>query len=220
MGYVEKHSAGQRTGVMLAVALLHGAVAAGVMAAFAGGVLTIPKDPWKPGARIDPEVKVTPLPEPTRTTEQKPVETTTFAPTPPIHFDGGSTISITNIPADPLPQVKPIELTPPPLPAPSSGFMPRAARPLGKPGLWVTNDDYPTGAMRRGEQGVTGFRVTVGPDGRVRDCTVTRSSGSAELDSATCAKVSARARFAAATDSSGEAVAGTYGNSIRWEIPH
>ena len=57
----------------------------------------------------------------------------------------------------------------------------------------MTDIDYPGGALRLGEQGVTGFSLTIAPDGRVRDCVVTRTSGSVELDRATCAKVSAGA---------------------------
>ena len=41
-----------------------------------------------------------------------------------------------------------------------------------------SNDDYPQSALRNEEQGTTGFRLDVGPDGRVTDCTVTASSGS------------------------------------------
>jgi protein TonB len=33
---------------------------------------------------------------------------------------------------------------------------------------------------------VTGFRLTIGTDGKVSDCQVTKSSGSAELDKTTC----------------------------------
>lgn len=222
MGYVERHSTGQRTGVAVAVALLHGAVALGVMAAFAGGVVPQTIVKWTPGLRVDPQPTATPTPEPTHATTKPHIISDPYIPPRPLDLGGGSTITTTIIPAGPtpvLPPVGPIDLGPPTPPTQSAGLAPRAARPLGKPGLWVTNDDYPTGAMRRGEQGVTVFHVTVGPDGRVRDCTVARSSGSAELDQATCAKVTARARFAPATDSSGEAVAGTYANSIRWEIP-
>ena len=84
----------------------------------------------------------------------------------------------------------------------------------------MTDNDYPGGALRRGEQGVTGFSLTIGPDGRARDCVVTRTSGSVDLDRATCAKVSARARFAPAMDSGGSGVAATYANTIRWQVPN
>jgi protein TonB len=105
------------------------------------------------------------------------------------------------------------------VPSASATFAARPARPLGAPGRWVTNADYPSGALRRGEQGVAVFDVAIGADGKVRDCSVTQSSGSAELDAATCARVTSRARFAPATDTDGTATIGHYRNSIRWEIP-
>ena len=83
----------------------------------------------------------------------------------------------------------------------------------------MSDADYPASALRKGEQGVTRFAVAIGPDGRVRDCAVTRSSGSPELDAVTCAKVSRRARFDPASDERGGAVAGRYANAINWRIP-
>jgi protein TonB len=142
---------------------------------------------------------------------------------PPIDLGG---VSIREIPigAGPIMALMPdgsgIDMGPVSQPSLSASLAPVEVRPLGRPGLWVTNNDYPTGALRRGEQGVTGFSLTIGPDGRVRDCVVTRTSGSDELDRATCAKVSTRGRFAPAMDGDGHAVAGHYANTIRWEIPN
>ena len=225
MAYTDRTSGAQRTGVMITVALLHGAAAVGLLAAFAGGIIHItpPKRlPIKWFMPVDP-----PTPEPTAAPTSKPLthdrERDVTAPTRPIDL-GGDTIRDIGVGTGPtislLPDGGGIDLGPAPTPSPSASFAPIAVRPLGRPGLWVTDNDYPSGALRRGEQGVTGFNLTIGPDGRVRDCVVTRTSGSAELDRATCAKVSARARFAPAMDSSGSAVAATYANTIRWQIPN
>lgn len=59
----------------------------------------------------------------------------------------------------------------------------------------------------------------MGPDGRVVSCTVTSSSGHADLDAATCSLVSLRARFNPALDANGNPTTGTYSNRIRWVIP-
>lgn len=125
-----------------------------------------------------------------------------------------------DFPIKPLP---PISLDPPG-PAASATpdkplFTPRMARPRGDPGSWVSTDDYPSASLRLGEQGTVRFEVAVGLDGRVSDCRVTTSSGSADLDAATCKHVSRRARFEPATDGTGARVAGTYKGSIRWVIP-
>ena len=74
--------------------------------------------------------------------------------------------------------------------------------------------------LREGNQGVTGFRLQIGPDGRVEACTVTSSSGHPGLDEAACDNISRRARFEPATDGAGNRVRGTYAGSIRWVIPN
>lgn len=62
-------------------------------------------------------------------------------------------------------------------------------------------------------------RLTVGVSGRSEGCTVTRSSGSAVLDSTTCALLVRRFRFDPARDEKGRAVAGTVTRTVRWELP-
>ncbi len=114
---------------------------------------------------------------------------------------------------------------PPPPPAPPAPPPPPAvvkaqkAVAKGNPANWATTDDYPSSAIRAEEQGTTGFRVDVGPDGRVTSCQVTSSSGSSTLDEATCRLVTRRARFTPAKDTTGAAVSDTYSNRIRWVLP-
>jgi protein TonB len=98
-------------------------------------------------------------------------------------------------------------------------FTPKAARPLGSPGLWVTADDYPARALRERHEGVARFRLTIGTDGSIGGCAIVESSGHAELDQATCANLTRRGKFKAATGSSGKAVAGSYTGSVRWKLP-
>jgi protein TonB len=98
-------------------------------------------------------------------------------------------------------------------------FAPRAAAPRNEPARWVVTDDYPSRDLREGNEGVAVFRAVVGSNGRVSACEIVRTSGHAGLDAATCKAVTARARFEPATDENGEKVVGTYGNSVRWQIP-
>ncbi len=91
--------------------------------------------------------------------------------------------------------------------------------PKGNPGNWATTNDYPSIALQQELEGTTGFRVAVSPDGRVADCAIVLSSGSSELDSATCANVTRRARFEPARDESGKPTTGYYSNRVRWQIP-
>ena len=121
----------------------------------------------------------------------------------------------------------PLDVTPPPpppvyAPPPAPPIIPEGgsnATPLGSPGAWVTANDYPAAALRAELQGVTTFRAYVGPNGLVTHCSILESSGSRDLDSATCELVSRRARFTPARDGQGKAIAGSYTNRIRWVLP-
>lgn len=105
---------------------------------------------------------------------------------------------------------------PPPPPAPTGPTA--GAQPRGNPGNWANTNDYPSRALQQEREGTTGFRVTVGTDGRVIDCQITSSSGHPDLDAATCTNVKRRARFAPATQN-GTPVQGSYSNRVRWQIP-
>jgi protein TonB len=119
-------------------------------------------------------------------------------------------------PVAPPPQ---ITVAPPPPPAPPPVRRVEPAKARANLASYISNDDYPSSALRNEEQGTTGFRLDVGPDGRVSGCTVTASSGSAALDSATCRLLRSRARFTPATDSTGAKTSDSVSGRIRWQIP-
>lgn len=98
-------------------------------------------------------------------------------------------------------------------------FKPVGAMPKGSPGNWVTTNDYPTRDIRQGNEGTAIFLLAITADGKVSDCQITRSTGYAGLDQATCSKISQRARFDPARNESGQRVPGTYTGSITWVIP-
>jgi protein TonB len=128
-------------------------------------------------------------------------------------------LDTTPVPAPPPPpQLAPPAPQAPPAPPPPK-FQPKSAVPKSNPANWATTNDYPTRALREERAGTTGFRVTVGPDGKVTSCSITSSSGSPDLDEATCSNVTRRARFTPATDGEGNPTTGSYSNRIRWVIP-
>lgn len=94
-----------------------------------------------------------------------------------------------------------------------------AARPMDFPGNWTTTADYPVAALRANEQGTSAFSVIVDKAGRVKECRITSSSGSAPLDEATCRLVTQRARFFPAVDEQNNPIEGSYSNRIRWVLP-
>jgi protein TonB len=113
------------------------------------------------------------------------------------------------------PQAAPAPPPPAPPPPPRTVEPARARANLSS---YVSNDDYPPSALRANEEGTTGFRLTVGPDGRVTACTVTSSSGSSALDSTTCRLMRSRARFTPARDSTGQPTTDSATGRIRWQI--
>lgn len=161
----------------------------------------VKKEPPPPPKKLDirPPPIVVPPPRINVTVAPRVVETVHEAPPPP-----------------------PIIIPPPPSappPPPPPRFSPKGAVPKGNPGNWATTNDYPSRALREEREGTTGFRVAVGPDGRVTDCSVTSSSGHADLDAAACENIRRRARFTPAMDGEGQPTTGSYSNRVRWVIP-
>jgi len=224
MAYAARMPGRNRTVALVTVAGLHGmafyALVTGLGVQYVEQIIpsitgrNIPLDPPPPS----PEPKPQTTPDvANHSVQHVPAPAPRLAmPRPgPIEVDVGSgvdDIRILDFPLDTHPQA------PRPAPSLATGTA-RAARPVNAPAGWVSTDDYPGASLRRGEQGTVRFELTVAADGRVQACRVTASSGSAELDTATCRLVSRRARFDAATDESGARVGGTYAGSIRWVIP-
>ena len=70
----------------------------------------------------------------------------------------------------------------------------------------IRPSDYPRDLRDRGVGGRVGMVFTVGTNGRVTSCTVTRSSGVPELDSLTCRLIQQRFRYRPSTDRYGRAI--------------
>jgi len=79
--------------------------------------------------------------------------------------------------------------------------------------------DYPAAAVAAREQGEVAFALDIGANGRVTDCTVTRSSGSSALDDTTCRLIRSRARFTPALDATGATVSDHLAGKIIWRLP-
>jgi protein TonB len=155
------------------------------------------KKPPPPKKDVAPPPIVAPPPKMNINAAPPPIEVVSVAPPPP-----------------------PIIVAPPaPAAPPAPRIQPKAATPRGNPGNWATTNDYPSRALREEREGVTGFRVTVSAEGRVTGCDITSSSGSPDLDEATCSNVTRRARFNPATDGEGQPTTGSYAGRVRWVIP-
>ena len=108
-------------------------------------------------------------------------------------------------------QIRRVDPSPPAEPPP-------AAQPARLRSGGISQDDYPSGALRRGEEGGVTVGFVAGADGRVKDIRVTASSGSAELDEATCRLIERRFRYAPALDSEGEPVPQRVVQTVTWQL--
>jgi periplasmic protein TonB len=84
---------------------------------------------------------------------------------------------------------------------------------------YVSPADYPAAAFGTGAHGTVGFTLAIGENGRVIGCAITRSSGSALLDSVTCSIMRRRAKFTPAVDSNGNPTAATIEQEVQWKAP-
>ena len=91
---------------------------------------------------------------------------------------------------------------------------------LARHAEWVggglTNRDYPDAAKRARLQGIVDVRFIVQTDGRVRDCHIDHSSGSAELDRMTCGIIEQRLLYNPALDAAGKPVEEMSGRRFRF----
>jgi TonB family protein len=82
----------------------------------------------------------------------------------------------------------------------------------------ITSHDYPAEAVRNREQGQVAYRLETGADSRITGCSIVRSSGSATLDSATCALFVRRGRVRPALDAEGKPVPDTFLGTLEWKL--
>ncbi|MBC2778437.1 energy transducer TonB [Parasphingopyxis marina] len=211
MAYSDQTMSTRRLMAIIAVALLHVVLAYVLISGLAVrvarqvqqdlNVFDVEEEPPPPEEEPPPPPPDVPIPPPPITPPPQRIELpprTNVAPPPP--------------PPRPTP--------PPPAPPPPPPSQARPAQARGNAGRWVTTADYPSRSLRNEEQGTTGFRLTIGPDGRVTNCQITSSSGFSGLDEATCRNLQRRARFQPALDAAGNPTTGSYSNSVRWEIPN
>jgi len=213
MAYADQEVSGNRIAAFVVVALLHVALGYALVTGLAyEGVKQLVKKVTTVDIKKDEPKKEPPPPK--KVEAAPPI----VAPPPKMNI---ATVSppVEIVQTVPPPAPPPVFVAPAPAVAPAPRVQPKSEMPKGNPANWATTNDYPTRALREEREGTTGFRVTVGTDGRVTSCTVTSSSGSADLDEATCSNVTRRARFNPATDGEGNPTTGQYSSRVRWVIP-
>ena len=216
MAYADQEMSGNKVTAFVIVALLHVVVGYALVTGLAyEGLRQVVKKVTTVDIKKEEPKKEEPPPPPKQQAAPPPI----VAPPPKINVSVAPPPVQTVVTPPPVAPVVPVLAPPAPVAPPPPRVQPKQATPKGNPGNWATTNDYPTRALREEREGTTSFRVTVGPDGRVTSCEITGSSGSDDLDAATCSNVTRRARFNPATDGDGNPTTGSYSNRVRWVIP-
>jgi protein TonB len=95
----------------------------------------------------------------------------------------------------------------------------KAAGAKGDPRQWITNDDYPSRAIRDEAQGTVSISWDINTQGRVENCRVTSSSGNADLDEAACSLITRRGRYSPALDQDGNPMRSSQSRRVSWVLP-
>ena len=235
MSYVDSatHRADPRS--IAAVAVIHAAAGLALVTGLTvTGAMDTPRPPLK-GESITVPLPPPPPPEPSAKEQVEPrTSTITYAPRPPLPLSTASP----NVPInDVIPDLGPVDLVPSGTPSTATGdgegVLPRATPspsplptftatkpvPRTSPSTWITDADYRSRWVNEELTGTARFRLDIGINGRVTGCQVTRSTGHAALDNATCSLVQRRARFAPAKDAAGKPAPGVYESAIVWRLP-
>lgn len=93
-----------------------------------------------------------------------------------------------------------------------------SAQSLTNPTEIIAPHDYPADSLMRGDEGTTSFKLTLGANGRAKNCEVVQSSGHVELDTATCRLMMERAKFDMSAVPS-KIASPTFTSRVRWTIP-
>lgn len=92
----------------------------------------------------------------------------------------------------------------------------RRAYPVGNPGSWMTQDDYPDGPARKGQNGQVAFRLDVDEQGKVTACHVLYRTDPDGFADHTCNLMMKRAHMAPAIDALGKAVRSYFIGKALW----
>lgn len=207
MAYADQSMSGNRVTALIIVALIHVVLGYALVTGLA----------YEAAKKVIQRVTTVDIKEEVKKEEPPPPKKVDLPPPPPVAPPPKINVAVAPPPIQTVvhpPPPAPIVLAPP-APAPPPPPPPKPASPRNDPGSWATSADYPSRALREERAGTTSFRVTIDPEGKVASCTITGSSGHADLDEATCKFVTRRARFRKPSEGYGT----VYSNRVRWVIP-
>ncbi|MDE2042954.1 MAG: energy transducer TonB [Alphaproteobacteria bacterium] len=214
MAYADRDNRALKRNTAVIVAILVGGLLAGLAAVFSYQILK-KKDVTTVAVKIN---KDAPKPPPPPKQLPPPPKVELQITPPPIN----TPVPVINTPAPPPPPPAPAPPPPappppaPPAPPPAPPPPPPILRPVARVSLAMDSDDYPESSIRNNESGTSHVSVTIGPDGRVSDCTATGAPSA--LNDKACAVARRRWKFSPATQD-GKAVSSSYSVNVRWVLP-
>jgi len=216
MAYADQQMSGNKIIAIIIVALIHVALGYALITGLAYNAV---KKAIERVTTVDIEEEVPEEEEPPPPPPDDVVPPPPVAPPPPINVSvAPPPIQTVQTPPPPAPVIPIARPAPPPAPPPA----PSKARGVSPDGLarWSARiqENYPPRAVRDEIEGRVGVRVTVGPNGRVSECSVTSGSGSSILDDAACSGMRSYARFNPALDAAGNPISGTYTTTIVYDL--
>ena len=217
MSYVDQGMTRGRVYAIIGVAVLHALLAYAVVTGLAYNFMKKAAEDLK---TFDVQEEPPPPPEPPPP-QQPEVQPPPIVSPPPLVQMQTPAPPVTVVPVAPPPVITP---TAPPAPpaTPAPPPPPRLVEPArarANLASYISDSDYPASAIRAEQQGTTGFRLSIGTDGRVTGCSITSSSGSSALDDAVCRIMRSRARFTPARDDHGNPTTDSTSGRIRWVLP-
>ena len=216
MAYADQQMSGNRVVAIIIVALIHVAIGYALITGLAYSAVkkAIERVTTVDIEEPEPEEEPPPPPPPDEVIPPPvaPPQQINISVSPP-------PIRTVDTPPPPAPPVRIVPPSAPPAPPPPPPSQARGASPDGLAG-WSRRiqENYPARAVRDEIEGRVGVRVTIGPNGRVSDCSVSNSSGSSILDEAACAGMRSYARFNPALDAAGNPTSGNYSTTIVYQL--
>lgn len=221
MSYADNGRGRERVVAISLVALVQGGIIAALLSGLAVHVINKPHDPTLRTYAVPED------PPPPPPTEALPPEQPSHPAARPLVIVPLPPVDLPT--ANPLPATPETSLPPPLTLVPAGPVEPVAPRPAvdlargagvrGDVAGWFPQEGYPPAALRAGVEGRVGVAVTVTPAGRAGTCEVVATSGSGELDTATCRLALRNGRFEPARDRAGNAVATRLVlPSVRWRL--
>ncbi len=217
MAYADQQMSGNKVIAIIIVALIHVALGYALITGLAYSAVkkAIERVTTVDIEEPEPEEEPPPPPPPDDIVPPPPV-----APPPPLNISvSPPQIQTVDTPPPPAPVFVRPSLPPAPPPPPPPPSRARGVTPDGL-ARWSARiqEQYPPRAVRDEIEGRVGVRVTVGPNGRVSDCSVSSSSGSSILDDAACAGMRSYARFNPALNDAGDPTTGSYTTTIVYRL--